>query len=65
MGFRATFRAWCEGHGEDPTRAEHALAQAVGDAVQKAYRRSTAVMLRRGLMQRWLSACTSSESAQL
>ena len=52
-GFRATFRSWAEDHGHDDGLAERALAHALTDGVQKAYRRSTAVERRRALMQEW------------
>ncbi|PAQ04575.1 tyrosine-type recombinase/integrase [Mesorhizobium temperatum] len=52
-GMRATFRGWCEDHGVDHTLAEHALAHALRDDVAKAHRRTTALELRRKLMQDW------------
>jgi len=52
-GFRATFRTWVEDMGHDAVLAEHALAHSLSDAVQKAYRRGTALERRRELMQLW------------
>jgi integrase len=57
-GMRATFRTWAEDHGIDPTLAEHALAHSVGDKTQQAYRRGTAVELRREVMQKWADHLT-------
>ncbi|RWA98958.1 tyrosine-type recombinase/integrase [Mesorhizobium sp.] len=59
-GMRATFRGWCEDHGVDASLAEHALAHALTDSVQKAYRRTTAIDLRRTLMQDWANHLTLS-----
>lgn len=59
-GMRATFRSWCEDHGVEPSLAEHALAHALTDSVQKAYRRTTAIDLRRTLMQQWADHLTLS-----
>jgi integrase len=52
-GFRATFRTWCEDHGVEESVAEHALAHGLKDSVAKAYRRGTALELRRKVMQDW------------
>lgn len=53
-GFRSTFRDWA-GDATEFARelAEHALAHAVGDESEQAYRRGTAVKKRRPLMQAW------------
>lgn len=53
-GFRSTFREWagdCTAHPREV--AEAALAHAVGDAVERAYRRGDALEKRRLLMQDW------------
>lgn len=62
-GMRATFRGWCEDHGVDHTLAEHALAHAMRDDVAKAYRRTTALELRRKVMQDWADHLTGSANA--
>ncbi|WP_287113488.1 site-specific integrase [Mesorhizobium sp.] len=62
-GMRATFRGWCEDHGVEASLAEHALAHALTDSVQKAYRRTTALELRRKLMQDWADHLTAPSAA--
>jgi integrase len=57
-GFRSSFRDWAA----DATNfqrevAEAALAHAVGDAVERAYRRGDALAKRRKLMEAWASYC--------
>jgi integrase len=53
-GFRSSFRDWC-GECTDFPRdvAEQALAHAVGDEVERAYRRGDALEKRRKLMEAW------------
>ena len=53
-GFRSSFRDWAgeETHHARET-AEAALAHVVGDATERAYRRSDALEKRRALMQDW------------
>lgn len=59
-GFRSTFRDWCGDATEFPRElAEMALAHAVGDDVEAAYRRGTAIERRRGLMQAWAAYLTT------
>lgn len=58
-GFRSTFRDWagdCTGVERDIVEA--ALAHAVGNAVEQAYRRSTAIDKRRTLMNMWADYCS-------
>lgn len=53
-GFRSSFRDWagdCTEHAREV--AEAALAHAVGDAVERSYRRGDALEKRRRLMQDW------------
>lgn len=53
-GFRSTFRDWagdCTDHARET--AEEALAHAVGDETERAYRRSDALAKRRKLMEDW------------
>jgi len=59
-GFRSSFRDWA-GDATDYSRevAEAALAHVVGDATERAYRRSDAFEKRRGLMWDWAEYCLS------
>jgi integrase len=60
-GFRSTFRDWCSeatGHGGEV--AEAALAHAVGDKVEAAYRRGDLFEKRRRLMEDWAGYCAQS-----
>jgi len=60
-GLRSMFRDWagdCTNHPREV--AEAALAHAVGNAVEQAYRRGTALQKRRELMQDWAAYCASS-----
>lgn len=53
-GFRSSFRDWCGEMTEFPREvAEHALAHAVGNEVERAYRRGDALEKRRELMAAW------------
>lgn len=53
-GFRSAFRDWCGDKTNYPREiAEAALAHRVGNEVERAYRRSTALEKRRRLMQEW------------
>lgn len=53
-GFRSTFRDWAGDCTEHPREVvEAALAHAVGDAVERAYRRGDALEKRRRLMADW------------
>lgn len=53
-GFRSTFRDWVGDETEFPREiAEAALGHKVGDAVEQAYRRGTALERRRKLMAAW------------
>lgn len=65
-GFRSSFRDWA-GNGSRPwspsgfafprEQAEEALAHAVGDATERAYRREQACEERRPLMEAWCAYC--------
>ena len=60
-GFRSTFRDWCSDATDTPREvAEAALAHAVGDKVEAAYRRSDALTKRAALMTQWAAFCASS-----
>jgi integrase len=53
-GLRSTFRVWAAEKTDYPSdMAEHALAHAVGNAVERAYLRSDMVEKRRGMMKAW------------
>lgn len=53
-GFRSTFRDWCAERTATPNEvAEMALAHAVGDATEAAYRRGDLFEKRRELMELW------------
>jgi integrase len=59
-GFRSTFRDWCGEATQFPREiAEHALAHAVGNEVERAYRRGDALEKRRELMSAWAAFATS------
>ena len=59
-GFRSCFRDWA-GNRTSFARelAEHALAHAIGDAVEQAYRRDDALERRRPLMEAWEHFCNT------
>jgi integrase len=53
-GFRSTFRDWAGDHTDfDREVVEMCLAHAVGNAVERAYRRRTALEKRRDVMEAW------------
>jgi integrase len=57
-GFRSTFRDWaaeCTNYSREV--AEAAIAHAVGDKVEAAYRRGNLFQTRRGLMNAWAAYC--------
>ena len=57
-GFRSTFRDWCAERTDFPREvAEMALAHAVGDRVEAAYRRGDLFDKRRQLMTLWAQHC--------
>lgn len=63
-GFRSTFRDWAGDHTEYPREiVEAALAHAVGNRVEAAYRRKDALERRRPLMQDWASFLYSTHPA--
>jgi integrase len=62
-GFRSTFRDWVsEETDHSPEVAEMALAHAIGNKVEKAYRRGKLLERRRRLMQDWESYCLNKQS---
>ena len=57
-GFRSAFRDWAGDQTNFPREvAEAALAHTVGDATERAYRRSDALDKRRALMEAWAKHC--------
>jgi integrase len=52
-GFRSAFRDWAAEHGVEFEVAEQCLAHAVGNAVTRAYLRSTMIERRRKVMADW------------
>lgn len=59
-GFRSAFRDWVSEETNFPRElAEAALAHAVGDAVERAYRRGDALAKRRKLMDAWAMYCST------
>ena len=62
-GFRSTFRDWCSEHTNHSSEvAEMALAHAVGDKVEAAYRRGDLFEKRVHLMNDWATFLGSSQS---
>lgn len=58
-GFRSSFRDWAGSETEYPRElAEEALAHLVGNAVERAYRRSDALNRRRAMMEDWADYVT-------
>jgi integrase len=65
-GFRSAFRDWC---GDETSFSrdvvEAALAHAVENKTEAAYRRTTALAKRRELMDAWATFCTTPRSAKI
>jgi len=60
-GFRSSFRNFCAECASYPRElAEEALAHRVGNAVERAYRRTDLLEQRRQLMEAWAQYCTGS-----
>lgn len=63
-GFRSTFRDWAAESTNYPSEmAEMALAHAVGDKVEAAYRRGDLFEKRRHMMQSWADFCDTTITA--
>ena len=63
-GFRSTFRDWAAEETDHPREvAEMALAHAIGDDVEAAYRRGDLFEKRRRLMNEWEAWCTTKPRA--
>jgi integrase len=58
-GFRSTFRDWAESTSFPSEMCEIALAHAVGDKTEAAYRRGNMIERRRHLMSAWEAYCAS------
>jgi integrase len=56
-GFRSTFSDWAWEVMHDRDIASAALAHALGDKVERSYRRSDALKRRRKLMEEWANFC--------
>jgi integrase len=64
-GFRSTFRDWAAEQTVFPSEvAEAALAHAIGDKSEAAYRRGDLFEKRRLLMQEWATFCTTAPAQQ-
>ena len=62
-GFRSTFKDWASERTTFPNEvSEAALAHAVGDKVEAAYRRGDLFEKRRRLMEAWAEYCASAEA---
>lgn len=62
-GFRSSFRDWCAERTNYPSQvAEMALAHAIGDKVEAAYRRGDLFDKRRRLMAEWATFCRKVET---
>jgi integrase len=65
-GFRSTFSDWCSEQTNFPAEVrEMALAHAVGDKVEAAYRRGDLFQKRRDLMDAWASFATAEPGANV
>jgi integrase len=65
-GFRSTFSDWCAEQTNFPAEVrEMALAHAVGDKVEAAYRRGDLFDKRRQLAEAWASFCDGSASGEV
>jgi integrase len=65
-GFRATFRTWAEEVAIFPHAVvEEAMGHKVGSKVERAYRRTDVMELRRGLMNAWAQHCSPPTAAKV
>jgi integrase len=65
-GFRSSFRDWCGDETNFPRDvAEQALAHATGNAVERSYRRGTALEKRRALMEAWAAYCEPTQAGNV
>lgn len=65
-GFRSSFRDWAGDTTDCPREVtEAALAHKIGNAVERAYRRGTALEKRRRLMEQWADYCSNTIPAAI
>ena len=64
-GLRSLFRDWCAEVGVDRDLAELQLAHTVGDAVERAYRRSDMIERRREVLATWARVLRGCEAAKV
>jgi integrase len=65
-GFRSAFRDWAGNETAFPREVcEAALAHAIGDKAEQAYRRGDALEKRKALMQAWASYCATVKAAHI
>lgn len=65
-GFRSCFRDWAGNRTSFPRElAEHALAHAIGDKAEQAYRRDDAIERRRPLMEGWERFCSDTPTLKI
>ncbi|HEV2187519.1 MAG TPA: site-specific integrase, partial [Stellaceae bacterium] len=65
-GFRSTFRDWCAEQTAFPSEvAEMALAHAVGDKVEAAYRRGDLLQKRQQVADAWANFCSSTGAGEV
>jgi integrase len=65
-GFRSTFSDWCAEQTNTPSEVrEMALAHAVGDKVEAAYRRGDLFEKRRQLAEAWARYCDGPGDGQI
>lgn len=65
-GFRSSFRDWAGNRTNFPRElAEHALAHAIGDKAEQAYRREDALERRRPLMTMWSEFCAKAVGGEV
>jgi integrase len=63
-GLRATFRTWGEDAGFLRDLLEEALGHQIGNAVERAYRRTDSFDRRRALMEAWANFCVGKRSGR-
>jgi len=64
-GFRATFRTWAEEVATFPHAViEQAIGHQVGTQVERAYRRTDLLDMRRKLMDAWAEACSAPSAVE-
>jgi integrase len=63
-GFRSTFRDWASERNYPRDVAEMALAHAIGDRVEAAYRRGDLFEKRRRLMADWATFCSRTQTSR-